>query len=210
MAFRHGRPTAPANGTGYDYATITYGPHGTGLRVKRYDGPAAGDDMAESIFVNALGEVYVTGSSEGIGTGKDYATVKYHPDGDGYGAPGSPECTHPGRDCDNSDPGVNPGDPEDDWEECHNGADDDWDGEVDEEGCFIATAVFGTEMEDRIQVLTNFRDEVLMGLPAGRVFVKAYNELSPPVARFIARRGWLRVLVRTLLLPLVGAASLFV
>jgi hypothetical protein len=38
--------------------------------------------------------------------------------------------------------------------------------------------------------------------------MKAYHELSPPVAGFIAKRGWLRVLVRTLLLPLLGAVSL--
>ncbi len=123
-------------------------------------------------------------------------------DGDGYGTPESPLCVHPEEDCDDTDPEVNPAAEE----VLRNDIDDDCDGEVDETDCFIATAAFGSEMEGRIEVLRDFRDEVLMDLPAGRALVAAYYELSPPLAEFIARHGWLRVLVRALLLPLVGMA----
>lgn len=48
----------------------------------RYNGPDNGSDGAGSITVDDSGNVYVTGGSAGIGTGYDYATIKYSPDGD--------------------------------------------------------------------------------------------------------------------------------
>jgi len=50
--------------------------------VVRYDGPASGYDCAYAIAVDGSGNVYVTGYSDGSGTGYyDYATVKYSPSG---------------------------------------------------------------------------------------------------------------------------------
>jgi len=40
--------------------------------------------------------------------------------------------------------------------------------------------------------------------------VEAYYAFSPPVAGAIARNNWLRGVVRILLLPIVGFASLWV
>ena len=48
--------------------------HGVGVRV--YDGLAAGDDYAVAIGVDSTGHTYVTGRSEGIDTGDDFATIK--------------------------------------------------------------------------------------------------------------------------------------
>ncbi len=50
--------------------------------VRTYNGPASSDDWAEAIAVDDSGYVYVTGHSFGSGTGRDYATIKYKPDGD--------------------------------------------------------------------------------------------------------------------------------
>jgi hypothetical protein len=45
--------------------------------VRRYNGPENSDDKALTMMVDDSGCVDVTGSSYGIGTGYDYATIKY-------------------------------------------------------------------------------------------------------------------------------------
>lgn len=64
-------------GTASDYATVAYTSHGTQRWVALYNGPAGGNDQATGIAVGADGSVYVTGSSDGGGTLRDYATLKY-------------------------------------------------------------------------------------------------------------------------------------
>lgn len=64
-----------------DYATIKYGSGGDQLWVARYDGPAHGEDWPLALVLDSVGNLYVTGWSQGNGTVVDYATVKY--DGDG-------------------------------------------------------------------------------------------------------------------------------
>ncbi len=68
-------------GTNYDYATIKYSPDGRTLWVRRYNGPANGGDRAAAIALDGLDQVLVTGYSWGGDSGRDYATIKYSPDG---------------------------------------------------------------------------------------------------------------------------------
>jgi hypothetical protein len=67
--------------TGLDYLTIKYYPNGDTAWVRRYNGPGNGSDSAMAIAVDERGSVYVTGTSYGVGTARDYATLKYSPDG---------------------------------------------------------------------------------------------------------------------------------
>jgi uncharacterized delta-60 repeat protein len=61
----------------YDYATIKYNRDGVEQWVVRYDGPAGEEDQQWAMAIDENRNVYVTGESNGIGTFRDYATIKY-------------------------------------------------------------------------------------------------------------------------------------
>jgi len=71
--------------------------------------------------------------------------------------------------------------------------------------CFIATAAYGTETASQLNILRDFRDQVLLKNPLGSRFVAAYYRVSPPVATFIAKNDFLRAIVREVLVdPVVN------
>lgn len=63
--------------TSADYATVAYTPVGAQLWAARYNGSGRGADIASSVVSPGNGKVYVTGTSDGGASGKDYATVAY-------------------------------------------------------------------------------------------------------------------------------------
>jgi hypothetical protein len=71
--------------------------------------------------------------------------------------------------------------------------------------CFIATAAYGTETAAELDILRDFRDQVLLKNALGSLFVEAYYKVSPPVADFIAKHDFLRAVVRVVLIdPVVN------
>jgi uncharacterized delta-60 repeat protein len=65
----------------YDYTTIKYNSSGQQQWVVRYNGPQNSVDNASVVRVDGSGNVYVTGTSTGSGSGLDYATIKYNASG---------------------------------------------------------------------------------------------------------------------------------
>lgn len=78
------------------------------------------------------------------------------------------------------------------------------------EGCFIATAAYGTPMAEEIDVLRQFRDEYLLTNPVGQALVELYYEISPPVAEFIEEHPALKPIVRVGLAPAVALTTVAV
>ena len=77
-------------------------------------------------------------------------------------------------------------------------------GDGNGDGCFIATAAYGTSTAAEIDNLRAFRDEVLLQNSLGSQLVNLYYEVSPPVADFISEHDVLRTLVRELLVDPVA------
>jgi len=71
-------------------------------------------------------------------------------------------------------------------------------------GCFIATAAYGTPTAEKIDVLREFRDDVLLKNTVGSRLVDFYYRTSPTIADFISKHDVVRTLVRELVVdPIV-------
>jgi hypothetical protein len=68
--------------------------------------------------------------------------------------------------------------------------------EVPQGFCFIATAAYGTDTAKELDILREFRDEVLLHNSLGAKFVSLYYKTSPPIADFISQHEVLRTATR--------------
>lgn len=66
-----------STGVSYDYLTVKYNPAGLLQWHDRYNGPANGDDRAQSICVDSSGNVAVCGYVAGISTSNDWTIIGY-------------------------------------------------------------------------------------------------------------------------------------
>ncbi len=71
------------------------------------------------------------------------------------------------------------------------------------EGCFIATAGYGSYFEPHVKVLREFRDKVLLKFALGKQFVHLYYKYSPAIATNIAQSEVKKSIVRFALTPIV-------
>ncbi len=69
-------------------------------------------------------------------------------------------------------------------------------GTVPQPSCFIATAAYGTDTAKELDILREFRDEVLLPDSMGAKLVSFYYRTSPPIANFISQHEVLRTAVR--------------
>ncbi|MEO9363388.1 MAG: furin-like repeat-containing protein, partial [Nitrososphaera sp.] len=80
--------------------------------------------------------------------------------------------------------------------------------DVNESGCLIATAAFGSELAPQVQFLREFRDQRILSTASGTSFMDAFNTVyysfSPQVADYERDQPWLQAAVRAGIQPLLG------
>lgn len=66
-------------------------------------------------------------------------------------------------------------------------------------GCYIATAVYGSYDAPEVMTLRRFRDETLQKTALGRLFIRTYYRLSPPIAEKLKYAKRINFFVRSIL-----------
>jgi len=79
----------------------------------------------------------------------------------------------------------------------------------EEKKCIIATTTYGSELSDEVQVLRNFRDNIVLLTYGGQSFYKFFNLIyyawSPSVAKVIYENPWLKNPFKIILYPLISS-----
>lgn len=80
-------------------------------------------------------------------------------------------------------------------------------GVLSQSSCFIATAAHGSNMQNDVELLRDFRDQRLQTSAFGRALVRLYYSVSPPLAQTLQHHAELKPVVRAALSPVTGLAS---
>lgn len=76
-------------------------------------------------------------------------------------------------------------------------------GLLDDKHCFISTAAFGSQDAPEVEIFRKFRNQFLLKNILGKLFVKTYYQVSPPLADIISGNEYLKASTRVLLYPLL-------
>lgn len=68
-----------------------------------------------------------------------------------------------------------------------------------EDGCYIATAVYGAYDCSEVWTLRRFRDNCLRRTLPGRLFIRLYYTVSPTMVRLFGKRAWFNCFWRSVL-----------
>ena len=60
------------------------------------------------------------------------------------------------------------------------------------DGCYIATAVYGSYDCPQVWTLRRFRDNTLASTWYGRLFIRTYYAVSPTLVKWFGNTGWFR------------------
>jgi hypothetical protein len=74
-------------------------------------------------------------------------------------------------------------------------------------GCYIATAVYGSYHAPEVVTLRKFRDNTLANSVLGRLFIRTYYLLSPPIADKLKDAKYINRAVRKFLDSLVNTLN---
>jgi hypothetical protein len=66
-------------------------------------------------------------------------------------------------------------------------------------GCFIATAVYEDYNSKEVLRLRKYRDEKLKNSIWGRIFIRTYYTISPPISEIIKKHNILKKLIKPIL-----------
>jgi len=72
--------------------------------------------------------------------------------------------------------------------------------ELSRSDCFIATAVYGSRYTSEVELLRQYRDEIMMKSLWGKVLIMCYEKISPPIAKIVSKNRKIKLLVRDLIL----------
>ncbi|MBP0985421.1 MAG: hypothetical protein J6P39_00235 [Oscillospiraceae bacterium] len=64
---------------------------------------------------------------------------------------------------------------------------------TDQQGCYIATCVYGSYDCPEVWVLRRFRDRVLRNCVSGRLFIRLYYAVSPSLVRLFGHQSWFQI-----------------